>query len=495
MAIVKRCECGRGLDKAGRRAAWAKCEHQYFYRFKPRGGGGRRLEEATGEARPRAAEAWGREHRVELERAIAAAGTLAPEPAPDRLTIWALLALDRSETIAKGGRGGKGVAPGTLRGLDYAHEAIRSFWTADERPDAITYDRVIRYLEYRRKPGREVERVYTTKTGREVRRLHKLKAASGHTLVRELQVLARLVDAAAGKGWCAPRVRWPRVSKGDPDAQRRGRVHALAVVHAYLERLPTNPLHEALIAMVTGWREGTLHRLRPEYLEPAPAGATEPAWIRIPGDAMKGRKELYAPVPPEAFAVLQYRIQAGLLAKDGRFFPTKNYRRAQAKARAAIGYDDTITLRDLRTTYASAIDDPHAAMHLLSHKDLRTTAVYSRAAREKLSAAALGAASALAPQVGVRAGGTPNPPALPAAANADANQGVEWSQDRDSNPRPADYESNAQRPGGGGERIFAALAPGQASFLALGPAPSHGRGYAGGYAGGLAEALLWGAPL
>ena len=71
-------------------------------------------------------------------------------------------------------------------------------------------------------------------------------------------------------------------------------------------------------------------------------------------------------------------------------FGGTDYRRARADALKTIGYDQTITLRDLRHTWATlalaASHDPWATMAALGHADLRTTSIYQSTTIERASA-------------------------------------------------------------------------------------------------------------
>jgi integrase len=478
--LFKRCKCGRGK--------WPECEHQYFTVFKHRGE--RIPPQGTGENRKRQAEAKAEEFRVALRRADRERGG-ASLRTQDRVTLHDLLTQDLANAKARGGRSGDGIAKGTLRGLAYAHDALRSFWGPDITPaTAFAYDQLQAYVEHRR-TARTVTR--TVKTSRKEReQAYKLRAASPATLKREFQVLRRLHQEAAIQGLCAAAIRWPVFGRGRPNEQLRGRVHPQEIVHAYLDALPRNPADEARAAMFSGWREGTLRRLRPEYLEPSPI-AEVPAFARIPAQAMKGRKEIYVPLNQPTYDLLKARERDGLLTAEGFYFADVDWRYHQRAALKKIGYGDTITLRDLRTTYVNttAHDNPLAALHLGNHGDLRTTAIYTRENLESMAKATNVTAAQLAPR-GYAEGATQKPDELPAPEIVSDLKGKDGAKKgtrtldllitNQLDPIPGTVSSCfycGQDPAGPPETP---IIPGQ-------------RGYAGGYALDLAAALVLGGAL
>ncbi len=372
MYLFKRCDCGK--------PGWPKCEHPYNYEFVLKG------------ERERGPTPFGDRTRAEEfvtifkgDLAKRAAGRSTPSRASSHLTIPGLLERDLAEAVARGGRSGKEIAPGTLTGLQYAHQKIAAFCILKDTqsPNAITHDFMVDYINWRRDD------------------------VGSNTIGREMQVWKRIHLSAAEKGWTSGVMRWPKQRGGSVDKQMQGQNVPLDVLRTFLSYLPQEHRDLYGVAMYTGWRNGTLFRLLPSYFERNPAGAV---FANLPEEAMKGRDDFYAPVAEQAWAIIERRIRAR--GPQALVFEPFDYSRQMKNAleetnverlRAGLPpYDDTITLRDVRTTYENILleqgIDPTTVMALMNHSDLKTTAIYQRPRLERLAAATV-TVSALLPSV------------------------------------------------------------------------------------------------
>jgi integrase len=363
MAIYKRCGCGK--------AEWKHCSHDYHYEIEYRGN---RQRQSTKTANCDEAKTVENAAKVALYRAVQKGiGSIAPV-VPGQVTISSLLLLDEQETRSKGGRNGAGVSKGNLRGLQYAHSAIEDYLAVKYgmeckkvSPAVINCGFVVDYINFRRQQD-----------------------ISPNTIGRELQVMKRLVIAASEQGVMSLLPRWPKLGKGEPDEKLRGRSVPVDVLYEFLELLAPDVRALYGVAAYTGWRRGTLEKITLEMFRETTSGV----FAQLPAGVMKGRKAEYLPVPPEAWEIIRVR-GPGLI-----FPPRNNLRRTivgavrrlniSRQARGLTPYDDdTITLRDIRTTYENMLlesgADPTTIQALMGHKDLRTTAIYQRARLERLT--------------------------------------------------------------------------------------------------------------
>jgi integrase len=385
MYLFKRCKCPK-KDKP-------RCADPYWYEFVDRG---ERLRASTGCSDRAEAETFTKVIRGELAKSGAGGAIARARNSPSgSLTIATLLERDLAEAVARGGRSGKEIAPGTLTGLHYAHQKIREFCSLKdtESPSAISHDFIVDYINHRR------------------------AQVGSNTIGREIQVWKRIHLSAAEKGYTSGVMRWPKLRGGSIDKQMQGQNVPLDVLRTFLSYLPQEHRDLYGVAMYTGWRNGTLFRLLPRYFERSPQGAV---FANLPEDSMKGRDDFYSPVSEQAWAIIERRIRAQ--GPQELVFKPFDYSRQMKNAleetnveRLRMGlppYNDTITLRDVRTTYENLLleqgVDPTTVMSLMNHKDLKTTAIYQRPRLERLAAATV-TVSALLPSVGQSPQKVPTP--------------------------------------------------------------------------------------
>lgn len=138
----------------------------------------------------------------------------------------------------------------------------------------------------------------------------------------------------------------------------------------------------AQIALRTSLRAQEVKRLRISWVEAAPEGDPVPAYVRVPVLSTKTKKaEKVIGLTREALDVLitAYDLQAP--ADQAVDAPLLNLDAGGSftSAAKAIGYDQNITMRDLRAchgTYGSNCGDIVAVQMTMGHKDLRTTSLY-----------------------------------------------------------------------------------------------------------------------
>lgn len=256
--------------------------------------------------------------------------------------------------------------------LLYQWAQITRLLGADSEPRSITYETVQRYVAARRAEG-----------------------AMGQTVVREVQALKRACAEAHERGWMpvVPR-RWPSVRRDPVGAKRTGKLHPPSIIAQWLEALPEDARDKAEVAALTSLRDAELGRVTAQWIEPAPDGAGVPALLRVPARSSKSRR-VRPPLPlvQRALDILKRRIAAlpPDAPSDTPLLPG-NHKRAYRTARKAIGYEPTISHRDLRHTWATlgtAAAGVHAARDVLGHTSLATTSRYVHGTLESGITAAL----------------------------------------------------------------------------------------------------------
>ena len=285
----------------------------------------------------------------------------------------ALLAgLDLNEAVARG----VGVRQQTSVQGCWNH--VCRLLGADTDPAKVTFDLVVQYVATRRAAG-----------------------ARGQSIAKEVQALKRGLKIARRRGSIeALPEEWPTIRRDTPDKKKRGKLHPMAVVHQWLAQLQVDSppaWRQAEVAIRTGLRAEELRALTWEWVESAPDGAGVPAMLRVPAEAAKTRRERMVGLTPTALRVLN---EARQVVDDwSEPLLTGDYRKRFTNARKAIGYDHTITLRDLRhchaTWSAQGTGDAAATQAALGHTDLRTTQRYLSATLARTASAASAVESAL----------------------------------------------------------------------------------------------------
>ena len=221
----------------------------------------------------------------------------------------------------------------------------------------------------------------------------------GQTIRRELQALRRGVEL---KG-IEPPAPWPTarthpaLRSQAPDPKRRGKLWPLDSIKAFLNELDPDARDEAEFAMLTGLRAQELKRLQATWVEPAPREAAVPAILRLPAHETKNRKERIVGLPMAALFIIKRRIER--TPDADRVFSQADHKKQRRLASERLKFPSTLTLRDLRHSYATlalqGTADPTAVQAALGHSDLKTTQRYLSSTITRTAAASAAVETAL----------------------------------------------------------------------------------------------------
>lgn len=308
---------------------------------------GKRFRGSTGHRDRKSAEKEARRIRVEKESAA---------PERRRQGVGPLLDLSAAD-----------IERATAAGTTPRHlKALESLWLLvlqhfGERADIskIGYEDVQRYISSRRSGG-----------------------ILGQTIVREVQCLKRGMQIAKRRGWMTSLPdEWPPIKRDPPNEKRKGKLHSIKILQQVLADISPEARDACTFALLTGLRFAELKRVRAQWVEPTPKGSDVPALLRLPAGSTKNRKERIVGLPIQALQIIKRR------ALQDPIFPQGGYRKTLSRACARLGYDQVVTLRDLRHTYATlslqAGADPIATQAALGHSDLRTTQRYLTSTKER----------------------------------------------------------------------------------------------------------------
>ncbi len=243
--------------------------------------------------------------------------------------------------------------------------------------------------------------------------------AKGQTIRRELQALRRgyaLAERARELACPLRTADWPRVKSDPVDEKQRGKYHPPEILRAWLEAMHPDARDAAEFALLTGLRAAEIARVSAQWIDPVPAHALVSdgvvAILRVPAASAKNRKERQVALTAEAMAIITKR-----LAEDPKrelIFGAVLHRKAFETARGKIGYERSITLRDLRHTHASigAAVSVHGTRDALGHGRLSVTDRYVTSQLEHVAAVAAAVTGALKPvhkrKKGLKSGRTPD---------------------------------------------------------------------------------------
>lgn len=313
---------------------------------------GKEFNKSTGETDKKRARIVEQEFRIEATKNP-------PINLTKETTLAHVIALDvrRAETARKD------VGEQTVTTLKIAWKHLAKFFGIDSHPRAVTPATVRQYLEHRRTAG-----------------------VRGQTIRREIQALRRGLKLAQQEGWIksVPEP-WPQVKRDPKDEQRRGKVHPLPILLAYLEevrRRSDDAADEFCLALFTGLRAGELKRLQEDWVVTAPPDSATGAIIKLPAWATKDREERIVGCPDIALEIIRRRAQK-VAAGTPLLFAGKHrtvYRSAAAAIGRRFNYTARITLRDCRHTFATLADkltnDRKAVQDLLGHSSPAITEMY-----------------------------------------------------------------------------------------------------------------------
>lgn len=264
---------------------------------------------------------------------------------------------------------GRGRAAPYVASIEIGWRHLLTHFGADAVISDLTHDRIAAYEIGRRQEG-----------------------ARGQTIRRELWQLRWAFRSAQRKGWIDAMPEFPAVDRDPPHATRRGRLVPPKILRAILRELDREARDRLMVIALTGLRATEAMKLTGAWLE----GRKGARFIRVPAAAAKSRRERLIPCPSHAAAILVRR--RGLLGSEVPLFPVTSHKTQLRRVCRDIGVE-RITLRDLRTTFASealaATGDAAAVQDILGHHDLSMTQVYQRSTVKRLRKAARGVEAAL----------------------------------------------------------------------------------------------------
>jgi integrase len=217
------------------------------------------------------------------------------------------------------------------------------------------------------------------------------KGDKGQTIRRDTQALKRAMKAAKRHGMLAKVPdEWPQVRSDAADPKRKGKLHPLPVLLAWLHDLDEDARDEALFDLLTGLRAKELKRAEPSWVEPAPRDSGAVAILRVPAWAAKSRKERVIGLTARAMEIIK-RQMAKRKEGETTIFAKASHRTARALACKRIKYNQVITPRDLRHTFATLgvqlTGDAVGTQGALGHSQLAMTQRYQTATLERVAAA------------------------------------------------------------------------------------------------------------
>ena len=266
--------------------------------------------------------------------------------------------------------------PSSVTALEYSWRQLLVHFGSDCDPEQIDYDMMTDYVQARRGQG-----------------------AKGQTIRREAVAFARAAQIAYRRGWIKKLPpEWPVIRSDAPDPKQRGKWHPLDIVQKWIKEVTPAARDEILFTLYTGLRYTEIKKATAEWIEPAPPGYTCPAILRVPATAAKTRLERVIPLHQAALEILQRRKY---------FTPEKHYKTMEAAARR-IGYNQNITMRDLRHIAATIAEqkDRKAAQDMLGHTTEAMTVRYLHSDGKRLC----DASAAIVEALGVTTEGTQEPP-------------------------------------------------------------------------------------
>lgn len=259
----------------------------------------------------------------------------------------------------------RGVSEGYYKALSIYWRNLRDFFGPAATLSSVTFDKVREYEGSRRANG-----------------------IRGQSIREEVACLRRaFAIAKRRKQIYEVPDEWPEIASDPPDPKRRGKLIAMQVFRRVLGHLPTNAAEDLVFDLFTGLRSAELARVRASWLR-------EDVLV-VPAESSKTRTERQIPLGELAKRIFRRREK---LFGAEPLFPRHDWRKRIAKACALEGVEGTITLRDLRTTFATLArraGDPTAVRDILGHTRYEMTNAYLRSDMAGMVDAASAVAKAL----------------------------------------------------------------------------------------------------
>ncbi len=207
--------------------------------------------------------------------------------------------------------------------------------------------------------------------------VHMKTGLKGQTVRRHVASLFRGLETAYRRGWRTSLVpKKPKIRSDAPNEARAAKAHPQELIVALFKRLPVEMADASLVCMFTGLRYAELRRLEATMVKFRDDGICV---IEMPHRATKTISGIRSiDVPPLATEILRRYVNQGRTI----LFPRVNYAKAFGQHCADLGFEQTVTLRDLRALNASVVielsQNLMVAQQRLGHASVKTTAKYAK---------------------------------------------------------------------------------------------------------------------
>jgi integrase len=230
----------------------------------------------------------------------------------------------------------------------------------------------------------------------------KIRRVRGQTIVRELQALKRASKIALRRGWIRGVLDaddWPTPERDPPDPKLRGKLHSLERVREVLADAKKDIRETAFVAATVGLRWGEIQKLEWSWLGPSDVPGV-PAVCRLPSWGAKTRKERSLGVPPATYEIVKGRHEAQQAAGgSGPLFPHSKVSQYLSRFAKRRGYEQAVTLRDLRHFFSSVglqgTGDMRAVQEAMGHTRYTTTELYQHSTLARTASVGVAVAAVL----------------------------------------------------------------------------------------------------
>jgi integrase len=270
-------------------------------------------------------------------------------------SIGALSAEDTAETIDRG------VSQVQIDNVKQRWKRILAWLGSDTPPSAITGELLQRFVNERRRAG-----------------------LRGQSIRKYTADIRRILVKAEKRGWISKLPEFPSLPSDEKDSRRAGKLVPPQVVRAVLKEAAPDAAPAAEFCILTGLRLAEVCRVRWSFIQDAPEGSSAAAILVLPKEATKNRRGRTVGLSLRALQVANMRYsEVGDL-----LFPHKSYTQAMVRACRRLKLPYTISMRDLRHSFASnalkASGNLAAVSKALGHSEVETTALYLHAEQQDI---------------------------------------------------------------------------------------------------------------
>lgn len=203
----------------------------------------------------------------------------------------------------------------------------------------------------------------------------------GQSIRRDIAAIRRALIIALKWKWITVLPEFPKLQNDDKSAQA-GKLIAPEIIKALFREVSKEARPAVEFAAHTGLRFAEICRIEAKFIEPAPYGSTAAAILRLPGPAAKNRRSRTIGLSKRALEIA--KAQTGPM-----LFPYRHYSQALSRACERLKLPYTVTMRDLRHTFASNAlrasgGDLSAVSKALGHSEIETTALYLHSSEENV---------------------------------------------------------------------------------------------------------------